>query len=105
MSHTASEAADRAAWTSAEQSAQQGATIAFPSICQARPTLVPALAQVIDAAHREQLLSCSPALPRLLLEQEIGSLFRELQVLLREREGERLEGARRREFWDAQALG
>jgi hypothetical protein len=105
MSHSVSEAADRALPASAEQSAQLGAQIAFPTLSKARPALVPALAQVMDAAHREQLLNLSPALSPALLEQAVGSLFRDLQALLGEREGERLQGAWRRELWDAQGLG
>jgi hypothetical protein len=86
---------------SAERSAQTGIRLAFPGLSAARPAVVAPLAQLVDAAHRE-LASSYAVLSRQELAQAASLVFSEIQTVLADLRGERLEGAWRRELWDAQ---
>jgi predicted RNA-binding Zn-ribbon protein involved in translation (DUF1610 family) len=101
VAHKASQAVHTDVVLSAEQRAQAGIRLAFPGLSAARPAVVAPLAQVVDAAHRE-LASALPVLSLQALGQAASLVFSEIQAVLLDVSGERLEGTWRRELWDAQ---
>jgi hypothetical protein len=110
MIHTASEAATSPARTSAErsapsgeQSAHPGIALTFPQLCGSRPAVAEPLELLNQAAWEESLGNTPTVASDQLLACAQVTLV-ELQALLADREGTKLEGALRRETWDAQGL-
>lgn len=101
MAHARSEADHRGVDVSADRSAHAGIRLSFPDLSAARPAIVAPLAQLVDAAHRE-LASALPVLSPQELVQAASVVFSEMQALLLTLRGQHLEGAWRRELWDAQ---
>src|SRR5438309_1739428 len=110
MSHKLTEAGNKAPVASADQtalstdpSAQPAAALAFPHLCAQRP----AIAQPLELLRQASWQEWEHQIPTLTAAQLLSSasqVFTELQTLLADHQGSRLEGALRRELKDAQGL-